>query len=45
MTEPTKLFQLNEVLLKATRLFEDGGDFSKVEKEELRGKLEQVALQ
>ena len=44
MTEPTKLFQLNEVLLKATRLFEDGGDFSEVEKEELRGKLDQVAL-
>ena len=32
------------MLLKATRLFEDGGDFSDVEKEELRGKLEQVAL-
>ncbi len=43
VTEPTKLFQLNEVLLKATRLFEDGGDFSEVEKEELRGKLDQVA--
>lgn len=43
MHEPHKLFQLNGVLLKATRLFEDGGDFSGTEKEWLREKVTGLA--
>lgn len=37
--EPSKLFALNDSMLKATRLFVDGGDYSDIEAEELKGHL------
>ncbi|KAH8059197.1 DUF4455-containing protein [Aureococcus anophagefferens] len=42
VTEPHKLVQLNEVMLKATRLFSDGGDYSEKEAEELTEKLDSL---
>ncbi|KAJ1453398.1 hypothetical protein M885DRAFT_466301 [Pelagophyceae sp. CCMP2097] len=38
--EPQKLVQLNEMMIKATRLFAEGGDYSEPEAVELREKLD-----
>ncbi|KAJ8601120.1 hypothetical protein CTAYLR_008829 [Chrysophaeum taylorii] len=40
VVEPTRLYQLNDAMLKATRLFEDGGDYSEPELDELKERLE-----
>lgn len=37
--EPSKLLALNDSMLKATRLFADGGDYSEPEAEDLKGHL------
>lgn len=38
--EPQRLYALNDAMLKATRLFDGGGDYSKQEAQELRDRLD-----